>query len=271
METKTKQYVGVCGVASVEEAEKVVHLFRESGLNLKTEHIPMMGFQVSYKSLKYGFSPGNNRVPRLDKLHMILECVSRDTFPTIHYYTKEPEKLVPELEEVLVLDRIYRKGLVGGVQINGVWPTTDQISEIRGKFPELKITLQMSSAVTGDMTQQQVAGKLAAGYADIEYIILDSSHGTGVEFDTAEIASTYRTFRENGVRSAVVFAGGFNGDNVKEKLAQLMRVTNTRDFSIDAEGGLRDRVGEGYGNDLLNLNKVQSYLRGSSEVLLRKT
>jgi phosphoribosylanthranilate isomerase len=257
-------------MSSVEEARKVVTLFSSnSSFSLGSEHVPMMGFQVSYKSLKYGFSEGNNRVPRLADLPAILECVSGSVFPTLHYYTKEPEKLVGELDTLLKSENIYEKGLVGGVQINGVWPKTGQMSEIRSKFPGLKIILQMSSVVTGDMTVPQVADKLAKDYAGVEYIILDSSHGKGIEFDTAEITSIYQTFRNGGVQSAIVFAGGFNGDNVKEKLVQLIKAANTSNFSIDAEGGLRDKVGEGYGNDILNLDKVRSYLKGASEILRR--
>lgn len=268
MAQKNKNYVGVCGVASVDEARKVTELIRGAGFSQETEHIPMMGFQVSYKSLKYGFSEGNNRVPRLADLPVILACVSRSVFPTLHYYTKEPERLVGELETLLKLDRIYEKGLVGGVQINRVWPKTSQISEIRNNFPELKIILQMSSVVTGDMTVPQVADKLAKDYAGIEYIILDSSHGKGIEFDTAESTSTCQTFRNGGVQSTIVFAGGFNGDNVKDKVTRLKEAFRSQDFSIDAEGGLRDKVGEGYGDDVLNLDKVKAYLNGASEVFL---
>lgn len=235
---------------------------------MKTNHIPMMGFQVSYKTLKYGFSEGNRRVPHRDELPAILETVNGDVFPTIHYYTKEPELLVPQLEALLRFGSIHDKGLVGGVQINKVWPTTKQISEIRGRFPQLKIILQMSSAVTGDMLPEQVAEKLARDYKGVEYIILDSSHGRGIEFEVAESVSTHNTFRALGVESRTTFSGGFSGENVREKVAALSTALLSLDFSIDAEGGLRDRVGEGYGNDVLNLSRVQRYLEGAREAFL---
>ena len=83
----------------------------------------MMGFQVSYKSLKYGFSEGNRRVLRLDDLPAILECVSGSVFPTLHYFTKEKEKLVGEIRTLTDFEGIYERGLVGGVQINKAnWP-----------------------------------------------------------------------------------------------------------------------------------------------------
>lgn len=235
---------------------------------MDTSHIPMMGFQFSYKSLKYGFSEGNSRVVPRDDLAAVLESVAGDVFTTVHYYTKEPERLVPELEAVMRLGSIYHRGLVEGVQINRVWPTTHQMAELRSKFPQLKIILQISSFVTGEMSDEEVARKLAKGYGDVAYVILDSSHGKGVEFDVSSITSTYKTFKANGVPSKVVFAGGFNGENVKSKLLDLRDEVGAEDFCIDAEGGLRDKLGEGYGNDVFNPDKARAYLRGAASVLL---
>ncbi len=271
LEAKNKPYVGVCGVSSADEARKVVDLFLSSSdFSMESDHIPMMGFQVSYKSLKYGFSEGNRRVPRLDDLPAILECVSGSVFPTLHYFTKEKEKLVGEIETLMNFEGIYERGLVGGVQINKVWPLTGQMSELRSKFPELKIIQQMSPAVTGGMTDAQVANKLSRDYSGIDYVLLDSSLGNGIAFEAAEISSTYLSLRKGGVKSNIVFAGGFNGDTVKEKLALLMRATGTTDFSIDAEGGLRNKFGEGYGNDVLDMDKTRRYIEGAYETLKRE-
>jgi hypothetical protein len=267
MKEKSKNYVGVSGIASVEEAHRVLPLIRASGLTLETGHVPMLGFQVSYKSLEFGFSEGNNRVPRFEMLPAILETIKGEVFPTIHYYTKNKDRLLLEIHRVMGLDGIYSKGLVKGLQINGIWPKTEEMEEIKAVYPELKVVLQISPKVTEGMTTDQVAKKIAKRYADFDYLILDASRGKGIEFDVAETASIYRNFRNHGVEARIIFAGGLNGDNVKEKVTQLKEMLGSQDFSIDAEGGLRNKLGEGYGNDLLDLGKVESYLKGASEAL----
>ena len=259
---KSKPYVGVCGVSSVEEAKDVVQLIRSSGFTLQTDHIPMMGFQVSWKSMDFGFSEGNRRVPHLNQLPLILKEVKGEVFSTLHYYTKRPEQLVHELGRLMEHDGIYVNGLVDGVQLNRVFPRPYEIKVLKDIYPELKIILQVYP--DPDSTKQ-LAKNLAREYGQLDYIILDYSHGKGVELDTAQISLSYRTIRDSGFGAGVVFAGGLTGDNIKAKVAQLSEAVGSYDFSIDAEGGLRDKVGEGYGNDVLNLGKVASFLRGASE------
>ncbi|MDE1854889.1 MAG: hypothetical protein KGH57_01025 [Candidatus Micrarchaeota archaeon] len=255
-------------MATVAEARMVKSLMRNSGFTIDTDPTPMLGLQASQKTLRFGFSEGNRRVPHRDDIPEILCAVEEEVFPTLHYYTKEPALLVSELDTLLSIRSIYDRGLVGGVQINKVWPTPEQVSEIRSRFPKLKITLQMSSSVTGGMTGEQVADRLAKEYADVEYIILDQSGGKGIEFDMSESVSAYLTFRARGVKSNIVIAGGLDGSNVRRKITAIQSGVDSLDFSIDAEGGLRDRVGEGYGNDVLNPAYVQSYLEGASERFL---
>jgi phosphoribosylanthranilate isomerase len=272
----TKDYVGVCGVASVEEAKDVRALVRKSGFTMETEHVPMMGFQVSWKSLAFGFSEGNRRVPKIKELPAILEVVRAEVFPTIHYYTKNRERLVDEISSVLDMEEIYKRKLVEGVQINLVWPSQEEVKAIKEKYPELKIILSVSPKTTEGMTMNQVAERLVAGYSNVDYLILDASGGRGIVFDPSEMIKTYATLKDHGVTSKIVFSGGLGGDNVKERLALLENAAGTKKFSIDAEGGLRDKImidgkpAEGYGADTLSFAKVEAYLKGASEMLLRK-
>ncbi|MDE1873569.1 MAG: hypothetical protein KGI04_00405 [Candidatus Micrarchaeota archaeon] len=266
----SRNYVGVSGVASVDEAKSVAALALRSGFSLSSGHVPMIGLQASYKSLQYGFSEGNRRVPHLDQLAPILEAAKRDTLPTIHYYTKEPEKLVWQVTALLRHDGIYKRDLIKVLQVNGVWPTHTQLWELRNRFHGLMVTFQMSGKVTAGMSSLEVARRLAGEYPEVDYVLLDSSRGTGKEFGTDEVVSTCREFRNAGVKSRIVIAGGFTGENVVEKVSGLKAALHGSDFSIDAEDGLRDKLGEGYGNDTLNLEKVRAYLEGASSVFLRR-
>lgn len=267
MVSKCRPYVGVSGVSSVEDAKKVLFLMHESGFTMQTRHVPMMGFQVSWKSLDFGFSEGNNRVPRLNSLPLILEAVSGEVFPTIHYYTKRPDRLVQEIERVLEYNSIYDSGLVGGLQINGAFPEPESVEWLKNSYPSLKLALQ----VNPDTKEIEAMAKtIARYYKGLDYVLLDSSGGRGLELDTKSIAATYRALRDNGSEAGMVFAGGLTGENIANKIRLLAGATGVTEFSIDAEGGLRNRLGEGYGNDLLDLAKVASYLGGAYKALLVK-
>ncbi len=265
MVSKSRPYVGVSGVYSAEEARGVASLMRGSGFTMQTGHIPMMGFQVSWKSLDFGFSDGNNRVPRLDSLPQILEAISGEVFTTVHYYTKRTDRLVQEIEMVLEYEGIYDSGLVGGVQINGAFPEPDSVEGLRNSYPSLKLALQVNPDT---MKIETMAKTLARYYKGLDYVLFDSSGGRGLELDVGRIAAAYRALKDGGSEAGVVFAGGLAGGNVAHKIKLLAEAMGEREFSIDAEGGLRDRVGEGYGNDMLNMDKVAAYLGGASKALL---
>lgn len=263
---KVKSFVGVAGTSSIEEVRGVAKLMRDSDLTLFSEgHTGMLGFQVSQKSMQYGPSEGNRRVPYRDQLPDLLEEEIVDIGMAVHYFTRTPEKLVPEVISVLRGD-LNVGNLIGCLQINGVWPTAEQISEIRASNAGLDIILQVSPQVTTGLRPVQIADKIAKDYPEgIEYLILDPSRGRGLEFDMSNQFQTYLAIRSIGIKSEIIFAGGFNGENVRDKVLQLRRALADQSFSIDAEGGLRDKIGEGYGNDVLNMEKVEAYLRGASE------
>jgi len=268
MTTRNKDYVGVTGVTTIDEAKSVVSLMRGSGFTLQTEHIPMIGFQVFSKNLEDGITERNKRVTSINVLPDMLESVLGDAFTTIHYYTKERDKLLAELFSAIGYNFVYSAKLIGGIQINEFIPTPKQVRDIRSGYPELKIILQISPKSSEGLGDVEMAQKLVKDYQDVDYLILDSSRGMGIEFNTEKVTATYNMFRAHGIRSNIIFTGGFNGENTKEKISQLKVAVGNQNFSIDAEGGLRDRVGDGYGNDILNLKKVEGYLRGASERLL---
>ena len=49
--------------------------------------------------------------------------------------------------------------------------------------------------------------------------------------------------------------------------AYIMNKIDSKDFCIDAEGGLRDKLSSDYGDDLINLEKVKGYIQSASRVL----
>ncbi len=266
MTTKSKPYVGVCCVASPDEARKVTALFRDTGFTMQTGHQPMVGVQLSWKHLDFGFSEGNLRSPRFDAVPSILESIQGDVFATVHYYTTRAESIVSEISKIMDNCEVYDRDMIGGLQINHIFPKPDQVRELKNRYPKLKIILQISPSPD---TITELAENMASKYANVDYLILDPSHGKGVDLNLEEVLAAFRILRKSGVQSEVVFSGGFNGSNVRERVSKIADSLGYMDFSIDAEGGLRDRLGDGFGNDVLNLDKVRSYLRGASEAFLQ--
>ena len=58
---------------------------------------------------------------------------------------------------------------------------------------------------------------------------------------------------------------GFRND-----VLELVKELGESCFCIDAEGGLRDRITDKYGDDVLNIIKVRGYLAYASSVLIPK-
>lgn len=68
----------------------------------------------------------------------------------------------------------------------------------------------------------------------------------------------------------VGFAGGLTGDNVWSRVHSLRRALGTTNFCIDAEGGLRDKITDAYGDDLLNPEKVSHYVSNAFQAYTDK-
>jgi hypothetical protein len=260
MSTKSKPYVMVTGAASVDDALGVLALFRKAGYTMDNGHMPAMGFQSSWRSLDMGFSKDNIRVPKLRELPKILDTVKGQVFTTVHYYTKNPDRLVTEVSKLLNYDDMYRSGLIGGLQINKMCPSPEQMSFLRERHPDIKITIQVPDNL--DSNPKEIE-RLVKNYK-IDYILLDSSYGTGKEFVIDQMASTYKALRNGGYENGIVGAGGIDGHNARRKASHLFYSTGTKDVSLDAEGGLRNKLSEGYDNDVLNLDSVNGYLMGAA-------
>lgn len=74
------------------------------------------------------------------------------------------------------------------------------------------------------------------------------SGGTGRSFNIEDAINESKKY--SGVK--IVFAGGLNHENSKD-------IYNLG-YGVDSESKLRDVVGEGYGNDIWNQEKVNKYI-----------
>ena len=257
-------YVGVTGSVTNEEAGGICREFAEAGYNMNSSHVPMLGFLVSYKTLN-GQATQNRRYPSPRKLPWLLSQSGSRVLNMIHYNSKEMDSLSNQVSQIF--EGIYNNGLCRAIQLNIVWPDINQIKKVKDRFPGMQIVFQASHSAMAGKTPADIARGIK-GYGDsLSYVLIDPSGGRGLEFDLDASVNLYFELREQCPDLTIGFAGGVNEGNVLERLKEIVSKTSTEGFCIDAEGGLRDKITDAYGDDLLNIQKVRGYLQASSGVL----
>jgi phosphoribosylanthranilate isomerase len=258
-------YVGVTGPVSVDEVKQTTEAYRKAGYSMHTEHIPMMGFLVSHKTLNKE-NITNRRYPKIEKIPMLLQVVDNQALTMIHYNTKETDTLA--LQTDIIFRDIYQTGLCRAMQLNIVWPPVKEIKKIKESYPEMSIIFQANHKLFIDNTIKGVVERIQQYEETIDYVLIDPSGGRGLDFDLEHSIEFYQELNEKTPHLTVGFAGGLTGENVKARLETLICSLDTKYFCIDAEGGLRDKLSEEYGDDLFNKDKVAEYLKESAKVLL---
>ncbi len=259
-----KPYIGITGAVNKQEVEDICKEFTEADYTMKSFHLPMLGFLISYKTLN-SQPTLNRRYPNITKLPELLEQADNRVLTMIHYNSGERDSLVEQVSKLF--DGIYSNGLCRAIQLNIVWPDTRQVKTIKDKFPEMKIVFQASHKAMVNKNSAETV-RMIKDYEDsLDYVLIDPSGGRGIEFNIEDSLGLYSELREHVQDLTIGFAGGFNGGNVLDRLRQIIAEIGETNFFIDAEGGLRDKLSDDYGNDLLNIKKVRAYLQASSNIL----
>ncbi len=266
MSERAQSYVGVTGPVTTEEVHHLVTTYKDSGID-ETSHQPMIGFLVSFQTL-HGLEVPNRRYPQLTTLPSLLKVTEGYPFNTIHYNSKYPTELADQIKAIF-RGQIYDDELCRGLQLNIPWPPIDQLIEAKRLFPDLKTIIQLSHRSLNGKSPQDVARLLARYGALADYTLIDPSGGRGKGFQPQEVVPYYLAIRDQIPDIAIGLAGGFTGDYVVERCRALIDLIGTDEFSIDAEGGLRDPVTDAYGDDLYNPSKVESYIREAAKVFLK--
>jgi hypothetical protein len=259
-----KPYVGITGAVSNEEVRTIIKEFSDAGYTMNSSHIPMLGFLVSYKTLN-GQHTENRRYPKFQGLVSLLREANREVLAMVHYNSREMSSLAEQVSKIF--EGIYTDNLCHSIQLNIIWPDANQVKLIKERFPEMHIVFQASHKAMTDKTVKEICDGIG-GYGDaLNYVLIDPSGGKGLEFEIENSVNLYSELRARFPDLVVGFAGGFNGSNVKCKLDNLIGKVGESCFCIDAEGGLRDKISDNYGDDLLNIGKVRDYLQSASSVL----
>ena len=129
----------------------------------------------------------------------------------------------------------------------------------------LQILLQCHKAAMEDLGPTGVTRRLGSYAHVLDYVLFDSSHGTGLRLDTARldpfIAEAYTAFDPS--QTGVALAGGLNGQIVREDLPPMLE--KYPNLSWDAEGQLHPVNADN--KRPLDMQVTREYLKASSEIL----
>lgn len=262
---KPKPYVGITGPINEAETTFICDEFHRAGYTTESPHIPMLGFLVSNKTLN-GQNTSNRRYPKFQILSSMLEK-SEDVLTMVHYNSRETRTLDEQISRLFRQDEIYDRELCQALQLNIPWPEPGQIKNIKEEFPDMKIVFQVSKGIIREKTPREIADGMNAYGQCISYYLIDPSGGEGKMFDIESSNAIYSEIKNSCPHLTPGFAGGLSGNNAIPVINELKEKTGTYGFSIDAEGGLRDKITSEYGDDILNRIKVRFYLSAASYVL----
>jgi len=260
-----RSYIGATGFTKKHEVIYCNYLFEKLGF-YRTDHIPMLGFLVSDRTLR-GEQTDNKRYVRIDEVHSLIQSADKRVFRTIHYNTQDTSRLSDQIHELLdyrpegTKNTLKMASSVDGIQLNMAWPDVGQLERMRDEFPDLYIILQVLDKVNPSMTPQQAATKTVNEYSGlIHFVLYDSSGGTGKKVDLAAARKFYEELRDHGSDIGFGIAGGLSPENVADFVRYFRTGPDTfLDFlSIDVESGIR-RVSEDGKLDEMSMEKMQTY------------
>lgn len=266
-----RPYIGIVGVKNVSESIAAADAIKGALAGKQLIHVPQLGAQVTRTTLEGGQSSTSRRNPVVTDIPMMFRTARRmvpELFTVVHFTPKDPAIVAESVRKIFTMEDMYEMGTCRGLQLNGQFGkiTPDILAEVKSEFPELSIILQLHGSVLEKRPRQDIVDELFQLSHSIEYVLIDPSGGRGQEMDVAagaELASkilyevpAYGT--RGNLPIQVGLAGGLHGGNVGRIVGILRRLVGTP-VSIDAEGGLRDKVGEGYGNDDFNIRKAEKY------------
>ncbi len=260
---KARPYKGVTGPVTKDEVRDIIAAFSENGCDMDSFHVPMVGFLVSYKTLN-GERTENRRYPKYENLIPLIRTAAGHALTMIHYNTKEQSTLADQVERIF--SPLCPDNLCRAIQLNVVWPDVREVHRIKDQLPDLSIVFQASHKAMDGRNDSEVVEEIKRYEDSIDYVLIDPSGERGLEFDIASSISLYNLLKAEIPHTRIGFAGGFTGKNVRSRINEITDITGDSDFCIDAEGGLRDKLSEKYGDDIFSKEKVREYARESENL-----
>ncbi len=228
-------YIGVTGFTTAAQVSEALAL-----VPLTSRRLLMVGVLASRRTCAGLPERSPRRLPTVEAIPEIFPD-HPIALNLVHYYTDEPATLGRQL--AAVAERCGPN--LHGFQINGVWPSRDDLEALRG----LRIVIQMDAGMlAGPPEEAARRAREIAGLADD--LLLDASGGQGRPLDPAALLPFLRALADTGLGLGV--AGGLSASNL-HLLEPLL--AEFPELSFDAETCLRDE------EDRLDSERVREYVR----------
>lgn len=260
-------FISVSAVSDTHQLKNISEIYKDEKLSFPL----VIGYQVSNKSINYGTQ--NSRQPKFNELGILDRETKNYGFITgIHYYTKDNNTIIGDLEKIAELGIKPDTTLI---QFNTLPPSIEDLDKIKkiGFKLILKVSVSNKQSSQGgysvwkgnnteDVSTGQVEPLINQVYDRkdiVDYIMFDPSHGTNLDLDLSNDSLAIRFGKEivsNKELShlGLVYAGGIKPKNVRSVIKTLEKFFPDK-VSIDVESGVRS-------NDKLDLNLVKDYLIG---------
>lgn len=257
-----RPYIGVTGISEIYEAEVIAQTFPQA-LPESSSHQGMTGYLVSLHTLN-GDKEKVTKYPYINNLPDLLRVTRTASLNTIHYRTPERATLAEQVAKLFDKSYIYADGLCQTLQLNIAWPDPDQIEKIKKIMPAMRFILALTPKIVLRESRFEIEDKLT-DYRDIvDYVLIDPSGGIGEAFESNAVLPLYTSAKDIMRNQIVALGGGFNEKNVKIRLAEISELLRTKQFAIDAEGGLRDKTTSNPHAGILSLERAVGYINNAA-------
>lgn len=269
-----ESYIGVSGVVNESQQEQLESFAEEFGFTRLRRQL-MLGVKATHKTQfldipnKYGpewYPVGGEQFEKAiseRKFGSKTIAVAQAYFDVDYV---DNQKYRDEFS-----NRIFERGeqWIDGIQLDMLpWQANpvmlDFLAELKSKH-HTKILLQCHKKAMELLGPKGVSEKLGYYSDSIDYVLFDSSHGTGAKLDVDKLKYFIDAGYDNCELNSVGFAiaGGLNEETVREELPKILG--DFPDVSWDAEGNLHPMTKDA--TRPIDMDVAKNYLRSSAKVV----
>ncbi len=246
-------YVGITGVTNDSELEEVLSIFESAGFKPQASHTGMVGFLAGAHTLR-GLPQTKRHVSDVGALERLTQKTAGRALPVIHYEINGEDTTFSG-PLIRIFRNMYKAGICRTAQLNGT-PSKQEVDALMNVFPEMNLIYQIRPEIL-PQGSAKVAANIMQHRKAFQYVLIDPSCGRGKDIEPMQAAMMHADLRKHFPDVMFGFAGGFSGDNARSRVSALAGLLGHMNFSVDAEGRLRDM------RDDLHLPAVRSYVQES--------
>jgi hypothetical protein len=252
---RPQSYIGVTGFTNEAEIREVLLAYPSDA-----RHRLMVGVLMDNQTLAGKKNEQPARYPERGAIAQIF-VEHRNALNLVHYHTSSRG-------DVLLAELMAARRLAGprchGFQLNVKWPDPatlrayHQSNKVAAKPQRDVIVLQCGPAAMAETAgATELARRVTAYNGLVDYALVDPSAGRGEPFNAPFASEAFGEISKVAPDIGLGVAGGLSAETVGE-LSALLRTY--ADFSIDAEGRLRDS------NDNLNIAAAIAYSKAANKL-----